>query len=418
MPLITNTKVLPPIVVTLVVLIIVAMFAFKPAPPIKEDERATALVDVIRATPGDLSPTLTLFGRVESPFVTTLSASSAAFVEQVMAFEGQSVKRGDLLVMLDQTDLKLQLAQRQAELDDIDSQIAQLNNQHKANQAALAIDEQLLTLADKAANRYENLVQKNVGSDIQRDDALQSAKRQALNVTSRRLAVVDYPNQLKRLQAQQAKIKALRDQVALELTRTRITAPFNGQVTKVFVSPRNRLRQGDQILSLFNSDRIEIRAQVPARYLSKLRTAIASGQQLTAQIKQGTTVLHLKLSRLAGNISESKGGVDAFFEFSDNRTPLAIGLAVELNVQLPHEKNSVALPTTALYGQHTIYQINQENRLQAIAIERLGETLTATGEPWILVKGDIVEGTKILTTQLPNAISGLEVSVAKDDNHQ
>ena len=403
--------------VAIVVLIIVGMFAFKPEPPKKEEERATALVDVLQVTPNRISPTLTLFGRIESPFVTTLSASSAAFVDQVLAFEGQTVASGELLVSLDQTDLQLQLAQREAELADIEAQISQLNSQHGANQEALAIEEQLLKLANKAANRYENLVQKNVGSDIQRDDALQAAKRQALSVTTRMLAVADYPNQLKRLQAQQAKVEALRNQVALELKRTQITAPFNAQVTRVFVSPRNRLRQGDQILSLFDSDRVEVRAQIPARYLANLRTAIAQGQQLQGIIKQNSETLNVTLSRLAGNISESKGGVDAFFAIENNDNPLAIGLAVELHVQLPAIDNSVALPATALYGQNTIYQITADNRLQAITINRLGETLSAQGESWILVEGDIAIAANILITQLPNAITGLEVSVAPDDSN-
>lgn len=403
------------LIIVVIAIVIALLFKFSPKPEKKAVDQESILVATQKVTPRTLQPTLTLFGRVESPHATTLSASTSAFVEAVMAYEGQAVKQGELLVSLDRTDAELMLAQREADLMDSNAQIAQQQTRHQSNLTALRLEKELLALADKAAARYENLLKKNLASDTQRDESLQSAKRQALSVNTRELSVQDHPSQMQRLKAQQTRAQALRDQAMLDLQRTQITAPFNGRVTQVMVSPSNRVRQGDPVISLFDTDKIEVRAQIPARYLDNVRTAINNQQNLTAYILLEEQQIPMALVRLAGNVSESKGGIDAFFRFEKPELFVEIGRAVELHLQLAPIANSVALPPTALYGQSRIYTVTDEQQLRAIPVKPVGEMRQANGEAWILVRGDIAPGTPILTTQLPNAISGLSVSVQNNE---
>lgn len=414
MPILSNTKKVPLLIIGAVATVITLMFAFAPSPQKKEEVRQDSLVDTLTVTPSTLAPTLTLFGRVESPYTTTLSAATATFVDEVIALEGQRVEKDELLIQLDSTDAQLILTQREADLMDVKAQVNQQTRQHQSNETALTLEKELLQLADKSADRYENLVRKNVASDTQRDDALQSAKRQALSVNTRELAVVDHPNQMQRLQAQLARAQALRDQAALDLQRTRITAPFNGRITEVLTSPGNRVRPGDPLISLYDADRIEVRAQIPTRYLDNVRTAINNRQTLTATIDLEGRSIPVILSRLSGNVSESRGGIDGFFTFTDPQHSIELGRAVELHLNLSPVANSIALPPMAIYGQSRIYAVNDQQVLQGINIQRRGEIVQPDGDHWILVTGDIPAGTRILTTQLPNAISGLKVSVNND----
>ena len=414
MPILSNTKKVPLLIIGVVALLITLMFVFAPSPEKRQNVQQESLVDTLTVTPDTHSPTLTLFGRVESPYTTTLSAATPTFVEKVIAREGQRVAKDALLIQLDRTDAQLLLTQREADLMDIKAQINQQAKKHRSDQTALELEKELLQLADKSADRYENLVRKNVASDTQRDDALQSAKRQALSVNSRELAVADHPNQMQRLQAQLARAQALRDQAALDLERTRIRAPFNASITDVLTSPGNRVRQGDPLISLYDTDRIEVRAQIPTRYLDNVRTAVNKGQKLTATISLEGRRIPVVLDRLSGNVSESRGGVDGFFTFRDPEHIIELGRAVELHLNLAAVENSIALPPMAIYGQSRVYAVNDKDVLQGINIQRQGEIIRPDGDPWILVTGDIAPGTRILTTQLPNAISGLKVSVKSD----
>jgi hypothetical protein len=87
----------------------------------------------------------------------------------------------------------------------------------------------------------------------------------------------------------------------------------------------------------------------------------------------------------------------------------------------------VALPVQSIYENDRIYAIRdvatndssqldgagQEYRLEAITIERVGEAQAEDGQHRILVRSpEISAGQKIITTQLPRAISGLLVKPA------
>lgn len=69
----------------------------------------------------------------------------------------------------------------------------------------------------------------------------------------------------------------------------------------------------------------------------------------------------------------------------------------------------LALPVQSIYENDRIYEVRENRR--AIAIERVGEYQTESGEYRILVRShELNAGQKIITTQLPKAISGLLVA--------
>jgi RND family efflux transporter MFP subunit len=259
-------------------------------------------------------------------------------------------------------------------------------------------------------DRYEKLVQRNVGSDLNRDEALQLAQQQELSLYSREYAVQDHPHRLKRLQAQQMKLKTLRDQAALDLARTRIVSPFDGRVTALDASPGNRVRPGDVIATVFDVSHMEVRAQIPSRYLNQVEKALQQKLEMDATLALEGERTPLRLERLAGAIDMGKGGVDGLFTIHDAERQLTLGRAGEVYLHMPPLENVIALPPTAIYGQQRIYKI-EDGLLHTVMIDRLGEALQEDGERWQLVRADIADGDKILITQLPNAVGGLKVKL-------
>ena len=56
--------------------------------------------------------------------------------------------------------------------------------------------------------------------------------------------------------------------------------------------------------------------------------------------------------------------------------------------------------------------MDAENRMRAVRVQRVGETDDAEGRARVLVTAPgLVDGTAVVTTQLPNALDGLLVSV-------
>lgn len=400
----------PLIIIALVIGLISLLFVFSPDPPLKPQTSLLPLVNTLNVEQDTYRPMVTLYGRVESPRESDLSATINAYVDSVNVEEGHRVKRGDILVTLEDSDVRLILEQRQAELDDVEAQIASEKARYENDLQALEVEKSLVELARKSVSRYEQLSRRNMASDVNRDEAQQQAQQQILSFYNREYAVQDHPHRLKRLQAQQMKLKSLRDQAALDLSRTRIVAPFDGRVTILNASPGNRVRPGDVVASLFDVGHVEVRSQIPSRYLSSVDQAFGQGTEIEANLVLDDETIPLTLERLAGSIEQGKGGVDALFAIGQTSRSLTLGRAGEILLHMPPVDNVVAVPPTAIYGQQRIYRV-QDGVLHTVMIKRLGETLRESGERWQLIRGDIPAGSDILITQLPNAVGGLKVKV-------
>ena len=88
-------------------LVLVLLFALQPAPPKKPATEILPLVRTVPAEPGSHRPMVTLYGRLESPREASLAATINAFVDQVQVEEGQWVEPGQLLVQLDDSEVRL-----------------------------------------------------------------------------------------------------------------------------------------------------------------------------------------------------------------------------------------------------------------------------------------------------------------------
>lgn len=379
-------------------------------PPVAAQEKSWR-VSAIEIAPGRLTPNLLLYGTVEAPLEAEIKAAVTADVAQVAVREGQTVAAGNTLVALDERDLVLSLRQRQADLKESEAQIASEQVRHAANLKALQREKTLLELAERAVARTQSLNTKQLTSQSILDEARQAVEKQALALNTRQLEVDDHAARLAQLQARRARAEALRDQARLDQSRALITAPFAGRVTRISVAPGDRVRPGDLLLALYPIGDLEIRAQMPFRYLSAARAALAANRPLQAAATVDGHPVAAVLDRLGGEAGRNSGGIDALFRVSEGIKVLAPGRVLTLRVELPPEENVVALPFEALYGLDHIYRL-ADGRMAALTVERVGERREVEGQTRVLVRNpELVAGDRVITTQLPNAITGLKVTV-------
>ncbi len=367
-------------------------------------------VRVQHAAPEALRPSLRLYGRVETPQQAELTAALSAYVEQVAVREGDPVDADALLVALDTRDVRLLLAQREADLSDARARLAAEAARHAADLEALKQEQQLLSIAQRAVARQQSLLARNLSSQAQLDEARRAEAQQALVVINRERDIADHDNRRAQLQAAELRAQALVDSAGLELERSQSRAPFAGRVATVSVAVGERLRVGDALLSLYPDDQLELRVQIPSRLLPKLRAAMQAEIAPEAHLLAEGGRLALVLDRLAAEVQQGRGGVDAFFRLrqDDDRLALEVGRAVEVEVLLPPEPDVIALPSNALYGSERIYRV-QEGRLQALRVERIGQRPGPAGTEVLVRSRALAAGDAILLTRVPNAISGMPV---------
>jgi multidrug efflux pump subunit AcrA (membrane-fusion protein) len=358
----------------------------------------------------NLSPTLTLYGRVESPYMATLRAALNAEVLEVAVLEGQAVKRGQLLIQLDGRDVELLVAQRQADWQEIQAAIDSENHIHASNQANLPKEKTLLQLAQKAVKRADELERRHVGSQSALDEAKSAVERQKLAVNNRQLEINNHSTRLAQLQARQTRAQALLEQAQLDLNRTQITAPSTGIVAQVMVAPGDRVRLGDALIRVYDRETLEVRAQIPSAYQRTAYDSLAAGTKLRAQAMIGNQMLQLVLQRLAGEVKLDSGGIDGLFRVNQGKNLLRLGQFVNLHLLLPPQRHVVAVPFEAIYDNQRVYKLSSEGRMVKVEIKRLGEHTKPNGETRVLIHSpQLTMGEQLVVTQLPNAVEGLKV---------
>ena len=387
----------------------------------------------------DIAPEITLYGSIEAGETAQLSSTVSAFVTQVNISRGDSIKKGQKLVVLDDSELRLTLAQRKASVRDVEARIKSEINSDKTNQQAFIIEQQLLAINQtnfealikseinsdttnqqaliieqqlqavnqKNFERQQQLVAQKLAPTSRLEDATRALQQQQLSLLNRKNTISDHPNRIAQLESQLTQSKIQLQFALLDVERTQIVAPFDGRVLSVDTALGNRVRNGDRVVKLYNIQSLELRSQIPARYLPMMQTA-DSGRGLEASTFHQGRTYRLTLDRLSAEASSSQGGIDAFFSLGGSQN-IEVGRNLQVKVKLPIQKNVAALPELAIYGQNRIYRI-VDQRLQVLSIIRVGDWTSPAGDRLTLVRSnELRSGDKVLITQLPNAVTGLLV---------
>jgi len=295
----------------------------RPEQPAPEVQERIWRVEVERAQPQRLAPELTLYGRVETPDLLRATASAAAWVIEVAVRDGDRVAAGDVLLRLDERDFASRIAQVEAQIAELQAQLASERNRHDTDRLALEQEQRLLTLARDAVARQERLKTQRVGAEQALDEAEQAAVQRALAVTSREQSMADHPARVRALEARLASNQARLDELELEFERATIRAPYDGIVSGVDVTVGDQVAKGAVLARMFALDSLQVRARIPAPYQAELVTALAGQGSLPATAAIGDTTLPLKLARIAGEAGPS--GVDGLFEVAADPAALRLG---------------------------------------------------------------------------------------------
>ncbi|MCL4409690.1 MAG: HlyD family efflux transporter periplasmic adaptor subunit, partial [Gammaproteobacteria bacterium] len=402
-------RLLPPLlVVALAIVIFSTLISTRPQAPTQDRPSQAVLVDTQRIDFADLSPTLTLYGRLEAPQMANLRAAVTADVLEVHVFDGQQVKQGDVLIELDPQEAQLALDQAAAELALIDAQIAAEQSQLKRNEALLITQQQLVDLAKAAVNRAEKLQQSQLSSQALLDESISLQQQQNLTLKQRQFDIQDHPIRIAELNARRQQAQAQLNRAELDLSRTVITAPFDGRISSRQIAKGDRVQIGDALMTLYDMQQLELRASISQRYLVDIYPVLQK-QSLNATAQIAGQQYQFELQRLAGEVNANVAGRDGLFRLKGEPGPLAVGEFVSVQLTLPPRGNSIAIPYSALYGLDRVYRV-RDNRLEAVQVSKIGDYSDQDGKSRLLIQSqDLQQGDVIITTQLPNAINGLAV---------
>lgn len=399
--------ILPLVIIVIAVGLFQHLKASKPErekPVLKEKVWQVAVISAVKQ---NLSPSIELYGRVESPEYLQPAAPGAGVITEVLVQSGSRVTPGQLLIKIDSRDFQSALVQAKTDLQDIKNQISELKMRHRLNQNALKTERQLLQLAEDEVKRLLKLKKQKLSADTILNEARSALGRQQLSFFARQYEVESYSLQLKKLQTRVIQNQAKLEEARLRVERSEVFAPFEAIITVTPVSVGDRVATGDILVALYPVNSLEIRAHIPARYIARIQQSMSKGVAQLAHIATAGINLQLELVRLAGEAEPS--GVDAYFRPDQSSSQLQLGALLPLKLELPVENDVIAVPYQAIYGNSRLYLL-KDNRLQGVDVESVGEYGDEEGGASLLVKSlEINTGDNIVITHLPNAVSGLKV---------
>ncbi len=395
-------------------ILLAALVLTRPQPPAPERQRSPAVVNTRTIEPHAASPHLTLYGRLESPRSATLTAAVAAKVEAVPVREGRTVDRGQRLVALERADPAAVLAERRADLAEIEARIQEAKAQNEGDREAVEQRQALEDLAQRALERAQRLAERDLGSSEEVDNARQVLEQARLERIQAQLRVRTFSSRLEALQAERRRAQAQVEQARRDLARTRIDAPFRGRITQVDVAPGERVRVGDPLVGIYDTEALEVRATIPGPRVPAVRRAAESEHAVSAEVTVDGRTFRAQLDRFGGRSREGTSGIEGLFRLVGSYpADLPLGRFAELTVSLPPEPGVVRVPHSALYERDRIF-VFREGRLVGLTVERVGQRVIENGPDEALVRSEeLHSGDRVVTTQLPDAREGLAVRLAE-----
>ena len=280
------------------------------APPPRGIGQQAVPVAIASVTQQDMPVYLDGLGSVQAFNTVTIKTRIDGEVTQVAFREGQDVKKGELLIVIDPRPYQVALEQAQA---------------------TMYRDQSQLTIAKRNVDRYSELFKEGVVS--QQDlDTQQSAEGNLEGM----------------VRADQAAI----DNAKLNLAYTHITAPFDGRVGLRLVDPGNMVHAADTtgMLVLTQMHPIAVIFTIPEDNLPPVLKRLQHGG-MTVDVFSRDNRNHLSTGNLLtvnNQIDQTTGTVRLKAVFDNNDSMLWPNQFVNARLLLDVKKNATVVPSAAV----------------------------------------------------------------------
>ncbi|RWP16129.1 MAG: HlyD family secretion protein [Mesorhizobium sp.] len=213
-----------------------------------------------------------------------ISPKISGYVDQVKVTENQQVKAGDPLLVVDNGDYKIAVAQAEAQIATLSKTLHRIDAQTGAARASLE-QAQAQKTADQAAAanaarvqaRAAQLLKTHVGTQAQLDDAQTAVEQANAALVGADAQIAAAEANIGVLQAQRAEtastlasLQLARDKAARDLSFTVLRAPYDGVVGNRSVEQGDLISPGQKLAVIVPMDKLYIVANFKETQLARL----------------------------------------------------------------------------------------------------------------------------------------------------
>jgi HlyD family secretion protein len=264
------------VVITIAAVIVLAAFI--------SQRRGTVAIRADRVTKQDLVTSISTNGKVEPIQDFEPHSPAPTTVKKIYVHEGDKVRAGELLMQLDDADVRAQAARAMAQMkaSEADQSAVQSGGTQEEvlnTRSELAKAQADRDAAQKNYDAIQQLAKSGAAAPAEVRDAatrLGNAETQLKLVQQKQHDRYSRP-EVNRVEAQMEQARATYAAAQDQLKHTEIHAPFDGTVYSIPIKQGEYVQQGELLLEMANLQRVQVRAFVDEPELGKL----ADGQPVT-----------------------------------------------------------------------------------------------------------------------------------------
>ena len=220
--------------------------------------------------------------------------------------------------------------------------------------------------------------------------------------------------QLKEAEAAEKAALADLEKAKLNLERTIVKLPFQGIIREKRTGVGQFVSAGSILATAFSTEEVLIALPLTDTELSYLGLPLAYEEEIPftgpkvkflSSVSNKTFEWEGRIVRTAGSIDPPTRLVYVYAEVINpyqQSPPLAIGMFVDAIIDGKTIKEGFLVPNSAINNNSNIYAIDKNDNLEIREIEVLG-----TENDYVIIKGEINEGERVVVSPLNNAKIGM-----------
>jgi len=372
------------------------------------DHRSTMNVEqdrlsIATVSTGEFTDYILVSGQIEPARTVFLDAIEGGMVNQVVRESGALLKKGDTILVLNNSNLQLDVMQRETMLYEQINNLRQtrlLLDQNDLNQQGqLAEIDYQISLLEPQYRRFKELHEKKLVSDREFEEVKEqyeyNMKRKKLTYTSYRNDSVARSFQLNQLRQSEGRMNASLNGVGNILNNLVITAPIAGQLaTPQQIEIGQAINPGQRYGQIDILDEFKVRVPIDELYLPRI------GQGLKGKFTLSGVEHELEIMKIYPTITNGRFEVDMKFT---GASPQGIrrGQSVRIRLELGDSEQSLLLPTGGFFkdtGGNWVFVLNPTTGMAEKRIIRLGRK---NPEFYEVLEG-LTEGEKVIVSGYEN----------------
>ena len=378
----------------------------------KARERTFA-VKVVPAEVTSINPTLNAFGEIQSRKTLDLRMAASGQIQELSTnfVEGGSVKSGELLIRLDDSDYQTAVDLAENNLIDAKNEVMEAARNLSFSKEELAAAEEQEKLRLRALTRQKDLVERGVGTAAALENAELSASGATQAVLSRKAAVDQAKNR-----GAQADTRLVRAKLALKdakrkLEDTKLFAEFSGLLSGVSLVKGGIVSANERLGQLIDPEVLEVSFKISTQQYTRLLND--NGELLKAPVSVALTNTEQGLNadgviiRDSASVAKGQTGRQVYAKLTKS-VGFKPGDFVAVKVQEPTLNWVVKLPSTALDASNNVLLLGEGERLEEAQVK----LMRRQGNE-VIVRSRDLSGKEIVAQRTPVLGAGIKVKAIR-----